>query len=151
MNLRIVAHFDIHMWFHAVTTISAISEFIYLYLYMYVHYMFGGLEMFQGVPWVLSVGVARYKWYISGIYCQLGDYMPPTTFYGNKKQPLIIETTEIFEFFCVCFFWQNPTEHIGRTNIQPSWQACLEVEAGREWPGPFPDGIGIGVRSFCRS
>ena len=29
-----------------------------------------------------------YKWYISGIYCQLGDYMPPTTFYGNQKQPL---------------------------------------------------------------
>ena len=23
---------------------------------------------------------AIYKWYISGIYCQLGDYMPPTTF-----------------------------------------------------------------------
>ena len=22
---------------------------------------------------------AIYKWYISGIYCQLGDYMPPTT------------------------------------------------------------------------
>ena len=21
-----------------------------------------------------------YKWYISGIYCQLGDYMLPTTF-----------------------------------------------------------------------
>ena len=60
--------------------------------------------MFQGVPWVLSVGVARYKWYISGIYCQLGDYMPPTTFYGNKKQPLIIETTEIFEFFLCVFF-----------------------------------------------
>ena len=30
-----------------------------------------------------------YKWYISGIYCQLGDYMPPTTFYGKQKQPLI--------------------------------------------------------------
>ena len=30
-----------------------------------------------------------YKWYISGIYCQLGDYMPPTAFYGNHKQPLI--------------------------------------------------------------
>ena len=29
------------------------------------------------------------KWYISCIYCQLGDYMPPTTFYGNQKQPLI--------------------------------------------------------------
>ena len=27
---------------------------------------------------------------VSGsIYCQLGDYMPPTTFYGNQKQPLI--------------------------------------------------------------
>ena len=23
------------------------------------------------------------KWYISGIYCQLGDYMPPTTYQGN--------------------------------------------------------------------
>ena len=34
--------------------------------------------------------VAIYKWYISGIiYCQSGDYMPPTTFYGNQKQPLI--------------------------------------------------------------
>ena len=30
-----------------------------------------------------------YEWYISGIYCQLGDYMPPATFYGNQKQPLI--------------------------------------------------------------
>ena len=27
--------------------------------------------------------------YISGIYCQLGDYMPPTTLYGNQKQPLM--------------------------------------------------------------
>ena len=35
-----------------------------------------------------------YKWYIySGIYCQLGDYMPPTTFYGNQKQPLKTDTT----------------------------------------------------------
>ena len=25
---------------------------------------------------------------ISGIYCQLEDYMPPTTFGGNQKQPL---------------------------------------------------------------
>ena len=24
-----------------------------------------------------------------GIYCQFGGYMPPTTFYGNQKQPLI--------------------------------------------------------------
>ena len=25
---------------------------------------------------------------VGGIYCQLGDYMPPTIFYGNQKQPL---------------------------------------------------------------
>ena len=24
--------------------------------------------------------LAIYKWYISGIYCQLGDYMVPTTY-----------------------------------------------------------------------
>ena len=30
-----------------------------------------------------------YKWYISGIFpAKLGDYMLPTTFYGNQKQPL---------------------------------------------------------------
>ena len=29
-----------------------------------------------------------YTWYISGIYCQLGDYMLPTTFYKNLKKPL---------------------------------------------------------------
>ena len=26
-----------------------------------------------------------YKWYISGIYCQLGDYMLPTTFLGEPE------------------------------------------------------------------
>ena len=29
---------------------------------------------------------AIYSWYISGIYCQLGDYMLPTTFYKNLKK-----------------------------------------------------------------
>ena len=29
-----------------------------------------------------------YKWYISGIYCQLGDYMLPTTLYKNLKNLL---------------------------------------------------------------
>ena len=29
-----------------------------------------------------------YTWYISGIYCQLGDYIIPTTFYKNLKNPL---------------------------------------------------------------
>ena len=33
---------------------------------------------------------AIYKWYICGIYCQLGDYMPPTTLYRNLKNPLTI-------------------------------------------------------------
>ena len=27
-------------------------------------------------------------WYISGIYCQLGDYLVPTTYWGNQKQLL---------------------------------------------------------------
>ena len=26
------------------------------------------------------------KWYISGIDCQLGDYISPTTYEGNQKQ-----------------------------------------------------------------
>ena len=30
-----------------------------------------------------------YKWYISGIFpANLGDYIIPTTFQGNRKQPL---------------------------------------------------------------
>ena len=42
---------------------------------------------------------AIYKWYISGIYCQLGDYMLPFTFYGNQKQPLI----DVKASWCFCF------------------------------------------------
>ena len=33
---------------------------------------------------------AIYTWYISGIYCQLGDYMLPTTIYKNLKHRLIL-------------------------------------------------------------
>ena len=44
---------------------------------------------------------AIYKWYISGIYCQLGDYMPPTTFYGNQKQPLNQRILVWLLFYCV--------------------------------------------------
>ena len=36
-----------------------------------------------------------YKWYISGIYCQLGDYILPTTLYRNLKNPLIVLMEEI--------------------------------------------------------
>ena len=32
--------------------------------------------------------LAIYKWYISGIYCQLGDYMVPTTYKGKQETPL---------------------------------------------------------------
>ena len=42
----------------------------------------------KGGRWHIIPQKAIYKWYISGIYCQLGDYMPPTTFYGNQKKPL---------------------------------------------------------------
>ena len=34
----------------------------------------------KGGRWHITPQKAIYKWYISGIYCQLGDYMPPTTF-----------------------------------------------------------------------
>ena len=44
-----------------------------------------------------------YKWYISGIYCQLGGYMPPTTFCGNQKQPLILVL--------------KPSDHISQTKF----------------------------------
>ena len=33
---------------------------------------------------------AIYTWYISGIYCQLADYILPSTFYKNLKDPLIL-------------------------------------------------------------
>ena len=52
------------------------------------------------IQWIFQVPVkggrvyitpqeAIYKWYISGIYCQLGDYILPTTLYRNLKIPLI--------------------------------------------------------------
>ena len=41
-------------------------------------------------------------WYISGIYCQLGDYMPPTTFYGNQKQPLMLRASWLPAWY-ICY------------------------------------------------
>ena len=43
----------------------------------------------KGGRWHVIPQLAIYTTYIPLIYCQLGDYMPPTTFYGNQKQPLI--------------------------------------------------------------
>ena len=39
----------------------------------------------KGGRWQITPQKAIYKWYISGIYCQLGDYMLPTTFYMTSS------------------------------------------------------------------
>ena len=41
--------------------------------------VFGGVQLdsYDSLPMPPEGNI--YKWYISGIYCQLGDYMPPTT------------------------------------------------------------------------
>ena len=55
------------------------------------------MEFSQWIILVLVIGgrdyitphKAIYTWYISGIYCQLGVYIPPTTLYRNLNNPLI--------------------------------------------------------------
>ena len=42
----------------------------------------------KGGRWHIIPQLAVYTTYISLIYCLLGGYMLPTTFYGNQKQPL---------------------------------------------------------------
>ena len=48
----------------------------------------------KGVPLLRVPGITLdnegkdYTWYISGIYCRLGDYMLPTTFYKIFEYPL---------------------------------------------------------------
>ena len=41
-----------------------------------------------GGRWYIITQLAIYKWYISGIYYQLGDYISPTTYWGNQETPL---------------------------------------------------------------
>ena len=41
------------------------------------------LHKFKKIPQYLSMVVSGSR--ISGVYCQLGDYMSPTTFYGNQN------------------------------------------------------------------
>ena len=65
----------------------------------------GSLKGGIGSIWAPPEG-KDYKWSISGIYCQLGDYMLPTTFYGNQKQPLSLnncvpKTQMTFGCFCL--------------------------------------------------
>ena len=42
----------------------------------------------KGGRWHIIPQLAVYTTYIPLIYCLLGGYMLPTTFYGNQKQPL---------------------------------------------------------------
>ena len=43
----------------------------------------------KGGRYYIITQLAVYTTYIPLIYCLLGDYIIPTTFYGNQKQPLI--------------------------------------------------------------
>ena len=40
---------------------------------------------------------AIYTWYISGIHCQLGDYILPTTLHKNLKNPLNLVVARIVD------------------------------------------------------
>ena len=51
-------------------------------------YQWSFLVPLIGGRWYIIPQLAIYKRYISGIYCQLGDYMVPTTYEGNQKQLL---------------------------------------------------------------
>ena len=42
-----------------------------------------------GGRWYIITQLAIYKWYISGIYCQLGTYIHLPPIMGTRKQPLI--------------------------------------------------------------
>ena len=93
------------------------------------YWNFGGDYLFQ---WIFQVPVkggrvyitpqeAIYKWYISGIYCQLGDYILPTTLYRNLKIPLT-----------VCYVCQSKTPNgvLGTLPVVSSYKARPGV--GRE-------------------
>ena len=51
---------------------------------------------------------AIYTWYISGMYCQLGDYILPTTLYKNLKNPLT--------------GGQSSTSTLQETNSKSTWK-----------------------------
>ena len=46
--------------------------------------------------------------YIALIYCQLGDYMLPTTYYGNQETPLISHTERAVPIIRNCQLWIEP-------------------------------------------
>ena len=53
----------------------------------------------KGGRWHVIPQLAVHTTYIPLIYCLLGGYMLPTTFYGNQKQPLnTLQVQEIKQF-----------------------------------------------------
>ena len=67
--------FDDHMSRNSTETAYAIGQWIILVLVK------GGRDY-------ITPPRRQYTWYISGIYCQLGDYILPTTLYKNQNNPL---------------------------------------------------------------
>ena len=52
------------------------------------HHQWSFLVPLIGGRWYIITQLAEYTTYIPLIYCQLGDYMVPTTYSGNQETPL---------------------------------------------------------------
>ena len=68
----------------------------------------------KGGRWHIIPQLAVYTTYIPLIYCLLGGYIIPTTFYGNQKQPLNVgnfqgvpENNSVF-FGLVTYYMRAP-------------------------------------------
>ena len=86
-------------WFGLQFTHIYLIKHISLYLHLYIHiegmshdllgqWLF--LVPLIGGRWYIITQLAVYTTYIPLICCQLGDYMLPTTYYGNQETPLIL-------------------------------------------------------------
>ena len=81
----------------------------------------------QGSGWnIKNLGSTTTTTHISGIYCQLGDYMPPATFNGNQKQPLNSyyptgPTPRIFPMNFAFQRWVHSDDNEG-TSLHSTWQ-----------------------------
>ena len=80
-----------------------------------------------------------YTTYIPLIYCHLGDYMLPTTFWGNQKQPLIAPK---FSFVFFCGGWDKKCVFRNQRLTDPSGSHCQiwsMSRAGRRFPKKMED------------
>ena len=70
---------------------------------------------------------AIYTWYISGIYCQLGDYILPTTLYQNLNNPLkMVGISIVIRSFCRAVNpYEIPSSQINSSAKELSGQATL--------------------------